>query len=127
MSKKFNFIFRKCFPINIQFFSSLVFIKLLILFNIFISEMFVNVIMCLFLSKNFRLSWSNLKLISVSSIFSESSEANVWFMSYLKCSNCHQILKLLLNFGCLIIFAIWMGQIQSKLIYTFVTYGLASM
>ena len=26
-----------------------------------------------------------------------------------------------------LLFAIWMGQIQSKLIYMFVTYGLASL
>ena len=26
-----------------------------------------------------------------------------------------------------LLFVIWMGQIQSKLIYTFVTYGLASL
>ena len=26
-----------------------------------------------------------------------------------------------------LLFAIWMGQIQSKLIYIFVTYGLASL
>ena len=26
-----------------------------------------------------------------------------------------------------LLYAIWMGQIQSKLIYTFVTYGLASL
>ena len=35
--------------------------------------------------------------------------------------NCRQTLDVYL------LFAIWMGQIQSKLIYIFVTYGLASL
>jgi len=35
--------------------------------------------------------------------------------------NCHQTLDVYL------LFAIWMGQIQSKLIYIFVTYELASL
>ena len=35
--------------------------------------------------------------------------------------NCHQTLDVYLRF------AIWMGQIQSKLFYIFVTYGLASL
>ena len=51
---------------------------------------------------------------------------NVWFMSYSKCAiwhqyrNCHRTLDVYL------LFAIWMGQIQSKLIYIFVTFKLAS-
>jgi hypothetical protein len=35
--------------------------------------------------------------------------------------NCHRTLDVHL------LFAIWMGQIQSKLIYIFVTYGLVSL
>ena len=44
-------------------------------------------------------------------------------------SNGHQIWKLLLNCGCLFTFCylLWMEQIQSKLIYIFVTYGTASL
>ena len=38
-----------------------------------------------------------------------------------KYQNCHQ------NLDVYLLFAIWMGQIQSKLIYMFVTYGLASL
>jgi hypothetical protein len=38
-----------------------------------------------------------------------------------ECRNWHQTLHVYL------LFAIWMGQIQSKLIYIFVTYGLASL
>ena len=35
--------------------------------------------------------------------------------------NCHRTLDVYL------FFAVWMGQIQSKLIYTYVAYGLASL
>ena len=35
--------------------------------------------------------------------------------------NCHQTLDAYL------LFAVWMGQIQSKLIYTYVAYGLTSL
>ena len=38
-----------------------------------------------------------------------------------KYPNCRRTLDVYL------LFAIWMGQIQSKLIYIFVTYGLASL
>ena len=48
-------------------------------------------------------------------------------MSHSKCSNWRGISKLLSNFQRLFIFAIWMGQVQSKLIYIFVTYRLASL
>ena len=36
---------------------------------------------------------------------------HVWFTSYSECSNWRRILKLLSNFRCLFIFAIWMGQV----------------
>ena len=38
----------------------------------------------------------------------------VWFMSYLKCSNWRQILKLLSNFGCLFTFCYLDGAIFDK-------------
>ena len=53
-------------------------------------------------------------------------QSNVRFMSYLKCSNWHRISKYHQTFNVYLLFAIWMEQIQSKLIYIFVTYGLAS-
>ena len=42
---------------------------------------------------------------------------NVWFISYSKCSNWHQILKFLSNFGCLFTFcySAWANSIKTKL------------
>ena len=45
---------------------------------------------------------------------------DVRFISYSKCSNCCRTLDVYL-------LAIWMGQIQSKLVYIFVTYELTSL
>ena len=42
---------------------------------------------------------------------------NVWFISYLKCSNRRRILKLTSNFGCLFTFcySAWANEIKTKL------------
>ena len=50
-------------------------------------------------------------------------DSYVRFISYSKCSN-RNFCRILDVYS---LFAIWMGQIQSKLIYIFVTYGLASL
>ena len=64
--------------------------------------------------------------LDAASKYTQSLEVEVeylfWPLMYSKCSNWRcQTLDVYL------LFAIWMGQIQSKLIYMFVTYGLASL
>ena len=54
-------------------------------------------------------------------------QSNVRFMSYLKCSNWRRISRLASNLDVYLLFAVWMGQIQSKQIYMFVPYRLASL
>ena len=54
-------------------------------------------------------------------------QSNVRFMSYLKCSNWRRISRLASNLDVYLLFAVWMGPIQAKLIFIFVTYGLASL
>ena len=54
---------------------------------------------------------------------------NVWITPYSKCSNLTSNIEIFVDFwiGIYLHFAIWMGQIQSKLINMFVTYELASL
>ena len=53
---------------------------------------------------------------------------NVWITSYSKCSNLTSNIEIVVELWIFIyFFAVWRGQIQSKLIYMFVTYELASL